>query len=352
MQRLNEAWERMSPREQRLALVVAGLLLCVGALTGIRGAMAHVRDLDTQIESLQDTVVNNTMLIATREQVEQQYRRVAKQHSSVWKGPEIHDRLRQEVMRLAEKVPPELNAEGVPEQVTSPLGPLLKIPAIGEGQLLEGGDGYRQYSLRVTIPDAEFNDLVAFLARLQDSPQSLRIQQMMLVRNAENKQCSADISIVRTIADLGEEVSEEPEEGKEAPGPDMQPSEWSATGGALESSAEYAGAGRQSLKFTASAPEAQAYTLKNLIGGATYEFTMDITALTPARLGIRDKDGLEAFAGEAVIRDEGRTVQYRAQFTVPGAKGSRMQVRVPCVFLEKPGDTVHLDGYALSKVSE
>ncbi len=350
IQSLSNAWGNMSPRERRLGAAVLLLLLVCGGFTAVKTGFRYVRELDAEIISLEDAIANNTHLIAMREQVERQYRGIATQHSSAWKEAEIHDRLRQEVMRLAEKVPPELDKDGVPAQVTSGLGELVKIPKIGEGQLLEGGEGYRQYALNFQVPETNVGDLVAFLSRLQDSPQSLRISKLSVVRNIENPKCMADISIIRTIADLPQDTNPVAEEPAPEKVTDIQPGEWLSAGGSVSPSSEMAEAGKTCLRADAQSAGAQFYTVKSLVSGSVYEFSLDVLTMGAGKLGIRDEAGKTSFPGEETITGAGQPVRYRVQFTVPQASGGRAKMRIPCLVLDESGSQAYLDHFSLKKV--
>lgn len=350
LQLLRNAWDNMSPRERRLASAVLALVLVCAGFTVVRGATRYVRELDNQIVSLEDAIINNAHLVAMREQVERQYQGIATQHSSAWNEAQIHDRLRQEVLRLAEKVPPELDKDGVPAQVTSGLGELVKIPKIGEGQLLEGGEGYRQYLLNFQVPDAPLGDVVAFLSRLQDSPQSLRIAKLAIMRNADNARCLADISIIRTIADLPPDAAASISAPTAKTPDDIQPGEWLTDGGTLAPSSEMAEAGKRCLRAEAQTAGAQFYTLKSLMSGEVYEFSIDITATGPCKLGIRDEEGKTPFAGEETLGNTGQPVRYRVQFAVPQGTGGRAKMRLPCLVLDEAGAQAYLDHFALKKV--
>ena len=353
--RLNKAWTGLSARERRLAGLVAILILAMAAFTGFKSIRARLHALDGRIAGQEDALVNYTYLIAAREQIETEYARIAVQHSSAWQEAEIHDRLRQEVMRLAEKSPPGLTPEGIPEQVTGGEGQLVRIPKLTEGQLLEGEEGYRQYALHFRVPQANFLDLAAFLGRLQESPQSLRIDRLSVSRNWDSPLCSADISIIRTIADADPndvaayvEKQAEPVESPDESGA-MLLNEWSCDGASLEESNRFAGPGQTSILVQAQEANAQAYTQKNLLAGTVYEFSLDLIPFGECRLGVRGADGTQAFDGERTILEKDGPTRYQVRFTVP-AGGARTMVRIPCIVLSEPESKVYLANFSLRKV--
>ncbi len=163
MEKIGAQLGRMSQRERYLAYAVAGLLSLSLCVVVVRGAYDYVQELDHSIDRLQEDIVNYRYQIAHRQEVEALYARVAKQHSSKWTEAEIHDRLRQEIYRLAQMTPPALDENGIPVQVSAQGGSLVDIPTLRQGALLEGGEDFRQYQLEFRIERAEFNNVVAFV---------------------------------------------------------------------------------------------------------------------------------------------------------------------------------------------
>jgi hypothetical protein len=201
LQRLNNYWQGLMPRERYYAMAAAGMIVLFIAFLTVRSARATMNRLDSSLARLQDNLGVYERLVAEREAVEAQFSRVAAQHSSKWTEPEILDRLRQEIYRLAQKEPPALDERGVPLSSTSTSGHLVEIPALGQGRLNEGQEGYREYSITFTVPPAPLENMMAFLQRLQNSPQSLRIDGLELVRPHHETSVSAIVDLTRIIVD-------------------------------------------------------------------------------------------------------------------------------------------------------
>lgn len=200
---LRAVWGRLSERERKLALAVLVLFALMASFTLVRRSLDTVLELDKRIAQMQDDILNYHRLIAKKQSVEAHYAEVATQHSSEWTEPEIQERLRQEIYRLAQITPPPLNEDGVPVRTNNPEGNLVEIPSLGQGVLREGGEGFREYTITFKVPPVEFAAMVEFLERLQGSPQSLRIDGLELIRHFSSTQVGATISITRTIVNRG-----------------------------------------------------------------------------------------------------------------------------------------------------
>ena len=200
LQRLSESLQNLNPRERTLAIIVLLLVLISVSVMMTRKAQAHLTNLEKMVDRKQQEIINYSLQIAKRKMVESQYVEIAGQHSSQWTASEIHDRLRQEIYRLAKKVPPELNINGTAEPTSNKRGDLVNIPKIGKGELHEGGEGYQEYSLKFRIPSGKFLDVLTFLERLQGSPQALRIDELEIKRPPSGTMVSTTIDITRIIA--------------------------------------------------------------------------------------------------------------------------------------------------------
>lgn len=196
-----EAWARRTPREQGLAMVVVGLVAAMTVLLGVRGALSTIDRLDRDIDRLQSDIVNYSHQIARRQAVEARFAQVAQQHSSAWSESEIRDRLRQEIYRLGNAVPPPLDEKGIPVSTGGNEELLVSIPELRGGQLEAGGEGFREYRLDFTVLPAPFLDMVTYLERLLQSPQSLRIDRIDMRRDPGRPEVSAEIAITRIVVD-------------------------------------------------------------------------------------------------------------------------------------------------------
>ena len=201
LQRLGNIWQQLSEREQRLALITAVVVAIMISVTLYQRAVERLRQMDATIDRLEDELVSYAYQIAHRELVESRYASVAAQHSSAWTEAEIHDRLRQEIYRLARHMPPPLDDSGIPVNMPNEHGNLVEIPALGQGNLVEGGEGYREYRINLRIPPAPLENIIHFLERLQESPQSLRIDLLELNRAHDGNLVTANLDIARIVAD-------------------------------------------------------------------------------------------------------------------------------------------------------
>lgn len=196
----SDAFRKMSAREQRLALAVAGLVALFAVFMTFRGARDQLRQLDAMIDIRQQDILNYTYLLALNQSVEEQFRKVAMQHSSAWSEAEIQDRLRQEIYRLAQNEPPALDENGIPVRTTGESGNLV-VPSLQPGNLLPGGEDYREFALKLQVMPVPFPSMLEFIERLQSSPQSLRIDGLDLMRSPLDTFVAADIDITRIIAE-------------------------------------------------------------------------------------------------------------------------------------------------------
>jgi len=194
-------WCLRSPREQLLAAAVVCLATAMLLVLGAREAWRTLDRLDREIARLSGDLVNHHYQIARRQSVDARFVAVANQHSSAWSESEIRDRLRQEIYRLANRVPPGLDAQGIPLSTGGEGGALVSIPKLAQGRLKESGGGFREYQISVHIPAAPIADMLAYLERLQESPQSLRLDRIDLRRDPARSEVSADLDITRIVID-------------------------------------------------------------------------------------------------------------------------------------------------------
>ena len=316
-------WSRLSTRERRLAfltgVVIAGFL----ALSVVRSATASLREMDNEIGRLQDDIINCANQMVRREAVEEQYAKVAAQHSSAWSEPEIHDRLRQEIYRLARRVPPALDEHGMAVESPGNTENLVEIPALGKGEMAEGGAGYRQYRIPLRIPAVKINPIIDFLERLQQSPQSLRVDKLELFRMPESDQVAASVVITRTIADgtaasaegAGNQKGAAGDKQKSAAGAadtdrgggsgriPLSASDWVAEGCRVEL-VETAGA-KPYLEIRAEAANATAELDRKMSGDAAYEAILEIGATGKAELGMGMEGSKSLFPDSVPLKGDG-----------------------------------------------
>lgn len=346
LKKLNNYWQSRNRRERVLAAAVGVLLLFALGYSLVQGARLRLRQLDAQIRILQDDIVTFNYQVARRQTVERQYSRVAAQHSSAWTAPEVQERLRQEIYRLAKKTPPPLNEEGIPEVTSSDEGNLVEIPGLRGGNLSESEEGdYRQYSISFEVPPVEGASLIAFLERLQNSPQSLRFDALELLRPPDSTQISAKIQLARIIVAGVQGQEAEPSAVEEAQ-LSLDPAEWTCEGCQLQP-----GNPGDPIVATSTAPEAQLYTRRALPARASYQLSLEVSASSGGTLGIATGDGTPFSGVAALNQEEGARFRYVVQFTTPGDSG-QAQLRLPVLSFSGPGASIQVHAITLGKLTE
>ncbi len=359
-----DVWHRLSQRERRLALVTGLLVIAFLAFFAVAMALDQVDTLDVTAASLESELVHLTQLSRQADKVERAFNIIAEQHSSEWTQEEIHDRLRREITRLAAKNAPP------PGHTVEPGSPaLVGIPALPSGALDARGEGYRQYHSKFKTGPASIQDIVVFLARLQESPQALRLDEVELFRRSpELAQVVATVGVTRTV--IGDEVASARPGTRQAAPPPVQEnliknagfeewdsagsrfSEWESEQIQLASKPEHATEGAVCLSARASAPQAMVYQKVNLVAGEPYDLYLDVMATGGARLAVVD-DMLASMLFDPVeLKADGKAYQYHIRFTAPGNPGAGVTLRVPCVVLEGEGDTLSLDNVRLAQGRE
>lgn len=352
LRKLNSLWIKLAPREKRLALAVAALAAAMMVLSTVRGSLAHLKMLDDTIERLQDQIVYYHDQMARKQSVEAHYSRVAAQHSSKWTEPEIQDRLRQELYRLAQKMPPGLDAKGIPLRTTGDSGDLVKIPTLGQGTLTSGGEDFREFKLNFQIPYTERQPLFDFLERLQGSPQSLRIDRLEIARDAISPSLRASIDITRILVAGVPEMKDKPVATAPAASgdPALDPAAWKGAG--VDIAFRDDGPNVVKLELRAATDKALALRVENLPAGAAYDLYLDMSASGAGTIAISDETGTQEFSGGAPLRDDGAPYRYHLQFTAPGGPGISIPLCVPCIRLNTADTVVAITKYVLKKAME
>lgn len=351
-------FHQLSLREQRLAIAVACLLALYISFRLVRAATGYIDQLDTKIDRLQADIVNFSYLITRKESVEEQYERVAAQHSSEWTQAEIHDRLRQEIYRLAERQPSALDVNGIPIGTGTASGKLVEIPAIGQGTLVETEGGFREYRLSFRIPSAELKDVVDFLDRLQMSPQALRIDGLDILRDATQSKVGTTVEISRIIAagtKEGEDGAATGTAAKPLTVQELNATNWECEDCAAEMERDALTNQVAALYARSTQGNGNLFMPRALPAGAVYELQIDARAEGEVWLGMRSdkKSGEDAAALEEIpVVGEGQANRYTVRFTVPGNAGSRTQVRVPHFNLAAPGAALWIDRFAMDRIDQ
>lgn len=338
-----DAWSRRSTRERKLAGVTALVLLIPLVFGLIAFARGVLHGLDQEIARLTDELVNNRRQMGLRTAVEARFAAVANQHSSAWTESEIRDRLRQEVYRLSNLVPPELDPSGVPVSTDNGSGYLVRVPELGRGRLAPGGEGFREYELEFTMPPAPITDIAAYLERLMESPQSLRIDQLDLRRDPGRSDFAAALAITRIVVD-------DPGVESGATTPDvasipLDPARWTAVGGVIEP-----GDGGE-LRVRATEAQGECYLERVLPAGARFDLSVELRASQPATIAIH-ADGVPlAVKGPNEIPGDGRWHRCRLQFTLPEGAG-RVTTRFPHIAWRGEGAELGLRALRLVPIGE
>lgn len=347
---MNKFWERLSQRERLLAVAV--LVLVGGGLIMLSTTrtIARIGELDRLIDQLEQHLLNYEAQEARGVSVNAAFAEVAAEHSSAWTKAEIHHRLRREIYRLAAEDPDVPNPEGQY---------LVEIPRLGQGVLKEGGTGYREYQLAIRIPQTDIYSLVMFIVRLQQSPQSLRIDALDFSRSPTSQFVNAQIVVTRTIVDgaPGADGVQAPV----APQPALVAWDGSDKAGWQGARSELAVVsevgdlypeGGSCLKIHAGAATAEAFMNAELEAGTTYELVLQATATGNAELRIVNEATGEPFAGAEALPGDGKTYEYQVRFTVPGEPDGMMGLRVPFIALEGEGSEVYVDNVVIRQAME
>jgi len=352
LQKFSDAYEKLNERERRLVLAVGVMLSAMVVFYGSLSALDSLAMLDARINRLQQNILNVNNQIAHRASIESQYSAVAAQHSSAWTEAEIHDRLRGEIYRLAQNFPSALNSDGIPEEITNRYGDMVTIPTIQQGNLTEGLQGYREYTLGFGIPSAPFESAINFIDRLQNSPQSLRIDGIEIDRQPLDTNVAINLTITRTVvAGIKQDVKApdvtKPEMATE-PGIKLQLADWKAEGATAE---EVAGGGAAGNALVVKG-QGIFYWERSLPSGVSFELEADILASGSATLGVSGNLPESVYPGAEALNADNAPYTYRVVFTTAEASGGRSAVRAPFLQLQSPESEVRLNRLVLRKIGE
>lgn len=331
LHRILDAWSHRSARERQLAGAVAVLLCALVSLLAARGALQVLGDLDREISQLSDKVLNNTRMLALRDRVDARFAEVANQHSSAWTESEIRDRLRQEIYRLSNRVPPGLDAHGIPLSTTNESGFLVEVPELGSGRLVEGGDGYRAYQMEFAVPPVALLDLTAYLERLMESPQSLRIDRIDLRRDPGRTEFAANLVITRTVVDNPGGAA-----GAIAlvSGVTLQASDWICENS--EARVEGATTPNQVLVLQGKGSGGSARLERTLPASGVFEVTMELASTSTGQIGVLVNGSPLTQSGDTAIRGDGHFYRYRFQFALPQGADGRVTAEFPFLTWSQP----------------
>ena len=353
LERASTFAEKLSERERRLAGAALMLVPLFVFLSLGKAAYSHVQRLDERIEQLSQTIIEYNQNIAQTKSVNDQFKTIAAQHSSSWTEAQIQDRLKMELLRLAEKLPPPLKEDGTPAATQNiAFGKLVQTPQLSKGELRDSGEGYKEYHLSVNVPSTEFYDLISYMERLQDSPQMLRIQSMLISRTATETKAKLDLDIVRTVVIGSIKVPEQVSTVIDTPPIEWELAAWKAGNCATALAKTPLAGAPKTLEALAEAPNASVYLEQAVTAGVTYNFAVDIQSDGPGRLGIQAAGADTPFAGEQMLPANGKAYRYHLQFTAPGEAGSQVSLRLPMVTLESGGAKVLVENVLLQPVED
>ena len=349
---MNSYWDGLSPREKFLFLITGAAVAGGLALLIATQAIRRIDDLNSRISGLEQELLNLTEQDRRTASVEDAFREVATEHSSRWTEQEIHDRLREEIYRLALTNPPPEGEAAQGEIAHSDF--MVQIPTLREGVLYDSGEGYREYQISFRLSPTSPANLLKFLARIQTSRQSLRIDGAEVSRDPSGTDVNAAIDITRTVVDNGPEG--------ETAGPEMvsllanggfetgigEP--WVAPGCTVEGSETFVTEGNLGLVAIAETGAGTLYQPVALDSGQFYRLEADIAATGAARLSVVDEKDPAAIQGGQDIAPDGTTNRYTLLFSPAGKPGESRSVLVPHITLSSAGATVNLDNVRLTQV--
>ena len=358
-----KAWRNISPREQRLVVLTASVILIAVGYTLTMRALDHVALLDASIVATENDLAYYAGKASLSAAVERQVEEVAADHSSQWTRPEIHDRLRREIMRLAQRDAPTQEAETAAAPVRG-AGLLVDIHELPMGTLDEGTVGYRQYRISFATQPAGINDIIVFLQRLLESPQALRIDGLELQRrNPRSQSVTVSVSVTRTIID---DAPRQPTAQEVAAGDvgirngsfelwDTVTecfSEWDNEGLRVTVDPKRSTDGRQCLSAMSGVSEGRLYQRVNVAAGVMYELSVDAASTGPGTLGVWNERTGAALDGAVDLPGDGECYRYRFRFSVPGNPGETVSVRAPCITLDGAGKSLCVDNAVLTAAGE
>lgn len=353
---MNNLWNRLSARERRLALGAVALLGAFLVYAAVLPAINHLNDLDLRISELEDEVCNNTQLAALSKVISARYGELAVQHSTAWTQAEISDGLQRELDRLSLKTPPP------PDGSARGGGPRLLTIAYRPEGALTPYTGYREYQTTFSTQSTTIAAVAEFLRRLQDSPQTLRVDKLTVRRdNPASNAVLATITITRTVVDRsGVEEDLEADTGKLARNGGFEAWDavskgflnWRTDGCAASIDETHVVEGTKALKLVAEKPRARYRQDLKLAGGRKYRLSLHAVATGPASFVVYDVAAKKVLPGEQTIATQGEMRAYTLEFQTPGEDGKKVELMAPLIILNGVGTTAFVDGVVLEEVTE
>lgn len=353
-------WEKLSARERRLAVVVAVLVGLAFVYAAVAPALGYLQSLSATVDSLEEELYSNTVQASLSKVVSARYATLAAEHSTEMTEAQISDGLQSELDRLSLQGDP---AKG------GAAGHLVRIVYRPEGTLTDY-EGYREYQTTFTTQPTTIQALSEFLARLQQSPQALRVDRLDLRReNPAARSIVATIAVTRTVVDRPEgEPKPVPAPAEPEPTPETavvaarNPSfeqwdaaakafpEWKAEGCTVEPDAQHAVEGANAAKVVATEKGARFYQNHELVAGRTYRLSAVLAAQGKVTLAILDAESGRPL-GQAPIAAGDTMLEVKVpKIPVAGRNGEAKEYAIPCLILDAPGDTLFLDKVVVEEV--
>lgn len=348
-------WDSLRPRERALAATVVGLATLFAFFFVAQRGVRQLREADARIDLLEQELVILHEHLAQSALVEEAYRAIAVDHSTRLSKPEIHDHLRREIYRLAQRTLPKPGASVLVNEKNSS-GALVQIPVLREGIMSEEGDGYREYQIAFRIPSATINDLVLFMERIRTSDQLLRVDALELARAPHSRNLSAMLEVTRSVLErpadeqsvevLGNLIRNGSFEIWDRDG--NVPQNWTAKRCTVRRTESGATDGDASLSIVTKRGRGALFQSKVLDTNTEYLLTLDITSDSDATLGVAN--ARQVSLGEQRVMGDGRPYRYALRFRISGPDGSRRRVLVPYLSLNDEGASLTLDNVRLERV--
>lgn len=350
-----EWWAKVSPREQRLAVLTAILVGISFGYLGYTQAMNRIGTMDATIESLEENLVYYTEQMELLDEVDRAYNVVAAEHSSEWTQEEIHDRLRREIARLSLlRVPPP----GERVSLSGGGQRLVDIREMPQGSLSVSEAGYREYQITIRTQPTAIRNVTMFLERLHKSPQALRIATLEMTRPPNIQAVTARINVIRTVIDTEKAgpapIVVDPEKnwilnsGFEDWRDQYSPTHWTLDGATASVNRETVTEGKWGALVTATEAGATFYQTVELIGGGTFDLEFAIKSNGPVQVRAYDESS-ETFVGDAVTIDSQSTVQrYRLRMKVPDSRGTPVAIQAPVFVINNAGGEIAVDNVTLN----
>jgi len=329
-------------------MLLLGVIFCIVAFTInmiYRSVTDYIQELDNSVNRLQQDLINYHHQLALKQVVDTEYAQVALQHSSKWTEAEIHDRLRQELYRLAQKYPPELDEDGIPIRTVTETGSLVKIPSLQQGVLRNVDQNYREYTINLKIPYADFISVISFMQRLLTSPQSLRIDNLDLRRSPFDEKINAEMDITRIITAGITEVQSV--SGGSVIELSLDPVDWAYTGGTLSKSSDPI-IKKNYIIAESNSGKMDIFYVRAFKPGEKWTLEIDISTTAQALIFASSPDGIEFEGSERLKKDE-NIYRYKISVEIPKVKMERVRVRIPHIQIEGEGQKLRIYGGRLIK---